>query len=160
MRLQIGIEIVRRRHGVEDEIEPAGVVRHGVGVSGDADLVRAQTLAIGDLAGRGSEQDDVGTHGMGDLHPHVTQATQADDTDLLPRTGTPVAQGRVGRDTGTEQGRDTGQILLGMPDAQDKGLLDDDRLRIAAIGVLAAEERTVVGTGKTVVAILLLAIVT
>ena len=54
-QLQIGIEAVRRRHGVEDEIEPAGVVRHGVGVSGDADLVRAQTLTIGDLAGGGSE---------------------------------------------------------------------------------------------------------
>ena len=61
---------------------------------------------------------------MGDLYPHVTQSTQADDTDLLPRTGTPVAQGRERRDTGTEQGRNARQILLRMPDAQEKLVKD------------------------------------
>ena len=54
-QLQIGIEVVRRRHGVEDEIELAGEARHGVRVGGDADLVRTQALAIGDLARRGGE---------------------------------------------------------------------------------------------------------
>ena len=102
----------------------------------------------------------MGTHGMGDLDPHVTQSAQTDDADLLPGAGAPVAQGRVGRDAGTEQGSDAGQIFLVMPDAQDKGLLDHDRLRIAAVGVLAAKERAVVGAGEAVVAILLLAVVT
>ena len=102
----------------------------------------------------------MGTHGMGDLDPHVTQSAQTDDADLLTGAGTPVTQGRVGRDAGTEQGSDAGQILLVMPDAQDKGFLDHDRLRIAAVGVLAAKERAVVGAREAVVAILLLAVVT
>ena len=79
---------------------------------------------------------------------------------FLPGPGAPVTQGRVGCDAGTEQGSDAGQILLVMPDAQDKGLLDHDRLRIAAVGVLAAKERPVVGAGEAVVAILFLAVVT
>ena len=54
-QLQIGIEVVRRRHGVEDEIELAGEARHIVRVGGNADLVRTQSLAIGDLARRGGE---------------------------------------------------------------------------------------------------------
>lgn len=49
-QLQIGIEVVRRRDGVEDEIELAGVARHIVGVGGDTDLIRTQALAVGDLA--------------------------------------------------------------------------------------------------------------
>ena len=57
------------------------------------------------------------------------------------------------------RGATLARSLLGMPDAQDKGFLDDDRLRIAAVGVLAAKERAVVGAGKAVVAILLLAFV-
>ena len=32
----------------------------------------------------------MGTHGMGDLDPHVTQSAQADDADLLPGACTPV----------------------------------------------------------------------
>ena len=58
------------------------------------------------------------------------------------------------------RGSHAGQVLLGMPDAQDEGFLDHDRLRIAAVGVLAAKERPVVGAGKAVVAILLLTVVT
>ena len=50
----------------------------------DAGLVRAQALAIGDLAGRGGEQDDMGAHGVGDFDPHVTDSAQADDADFSP----------------------------------------------------------------------------
>ena len=57
------------------------------------------------------------------------------------------------------RGATLARSILRMPDAQDKGFLDDDRLRIAAEGVLTAKEGAVVGAGKAVVAILLLAVV-
>ena len=44
-----------------------------------------------------------------------------------------------------------------MADMQHEGFLDDDGLRVAAVGVFAAEQRAVVGTGEAVVAVLLLA---
>lgn len=46
-----------------------------------------------------------------------------------------------------------------MANAQDEGLLDDDALRVAAISVLAAQQRSVVGAGEAIVAILFLALV-
>jgi hypothetical protein len=100
----------------------------------------------------------VGAECVRDLDPHVAESSETDDADLLARSGAPMAQRRVGRDPGAEEGGDTRQILLVVLDVQDKGLLDDDRSRIAAEGILAAEHRTVVRSGETVFAVLLFAL--
>ena len=47
---EIGIEVVRRGHGVEDEIEPAAVALHLLRVPGDDHLVGAKPPRILRLA--------------------------------------------------------------------------------------------------------------
>ncbi|EXI73854.1 MAG: hypothetical protein AW07_01990 [Candidatus Accumulibacter sp. SK-11] len=92
---------------------------------------------------------------MRDLDPHVAESSETDDADRPASSGTPMAQRGVGCDAGAEEGGDARQILLVVPDVQDKGLLDDDRPRIAAEGIFAAEHRTVVGSGETAFTVLL-----
>ena len=150
---------MRRGDGVQDEVELVGMGRHLFRVGGDAHLVGAQPLAVRYLAGGGGEQHHMGAHRMRDLDAHVAEAAEPDDPDLLAGPRTPVAQRRVGGDAGAQQRGDAGQVLLVMFYAQDKGFLDDDALRITAVGIFAAEHRAVVGPGKTVLAILLHALV-
>src|SRR5690606_20143838 len=89
------------------------------------------------------------------LHRHVTQAAEADDADFLPRTDTPVAQGGVGGDAGTQQRCHRRQVFL-VADMQHELLTHYYVVRVAAVGVLAAAEGVaVVGADKAVVAVLL-----
>ncbi|EXI66032.1 MAG: hypothetical protein AW08_02771 [Candidatus Accumulibacter adjunctus] len=126
-QLQIGVELVRCGHGIQDEIELVGQRSHLFAAAGDAYRVGTEAFAVGDLARRGGEQDDVGAHRVRDPDAHVAESAEPDDAHLAPRSDAPVAQWRVGRDAGAEEGGDACQILLVVPDAQDKGLLDDDR---------------------------------
>ena len=70
---------------------------------------------------------------MGQLHPHVAQAAQADHADLLARAHLPLPQRRVGGDAGAQQGRDRRQVrLVGHP--QHEAFVDHDPAGIAAVG--------------------------
>ena len=44
---------------VDDEVEGAGVLLHGIGIFGDDDLIGAEPFANGDLAFRGGEEGDL-----------------------------------------------------------------------------------------------------
>lgn len=158
-QLEVGIQLMRGGDRVQDEVELAGMAGQLRGVCGNAHLVRPEAQAVGDLGGRGGEQHDVCAHRVSQFDAHVAEAAEADDTNLLAGSGTPVTQRGIGGDAGTEQGRHTGEILLGMVNAQDERPLDDKGLRVAAVGVLAPVKRPVVGAGKAIVAILLLALV-
>jgi hypothetical protein len=134
-----------------------GLGSHLFGTGGNAYHIGAKLLAVGDLARRGGEQDDVGSHRVRDLDPHVAKSSETDDADLLARSGAPMAQRRVGRDAGAEEGRDTRQILFVVPDMQNKRLLDDDGLRITPVGILTPKHRTVVSSRESTLAVLLFA---
>ena len=152
-----GIEVVRRRDRVEDEVEAVRVRAPSAPRSVEMhDLVRAQAHGIVDLARRGGEQHDVRAHRVRDLHAHVAEPAEADDADRLARADVPVAQRRVGRDAGAQQRRDGRELLLVVADPAARTIpVDHDRLRIAAVGVLAAEGRAVVGADEAVLAVLL-----
>ena len=77
---------------VEDEVEPACLTGQLVRVGGNAHLVRAESQSVGYLGWRGGEQHDMGTHRVGQLDAHVTEAAKTDDADLLARPGVPVTQ--------------------------------------------------------------------
>lgn len=49
------------------------------------------------------------TEGSGELHPHVSQSTETDDTDLLTLGDALTAHRGVGGDPGAEKWRDPGQ---------------------------------------------------
>ena len=90
----------------------------------------------------------MGAEGAGELHAHVAEATEADDADLLPGADLPMAQRRVGGDTGAEQRGGGGQVEPG-GDAQGEGLVDHDVRGVAPEGVPAEVlVRAVVGEGR------------
>ena len=86
--------------------------------------------------------------GAGELDPHVPQAAETDHADLLPLDVAPAAHRRVGGDPGAEQRRDPGELQVG-GNAQHEALVDDDALRVAAVGDRrrAVLVRGVVGEG-------------
>jgi hypothetical protein len=73
---EVGVEVVRSRDGVEDEVEAVDVLLHGIGVLRYHDLVGAEAQAVLGLARGGGEQHHVGTHGMGQLHGNVPEAAE------------------------------------------------------------------------------------
>jgi len=81
---------------------------------------------------------------VGDLDGHVPEPAEADDGDLLAGTSTPVVQGRVRGDAGTQQrGRDVEAEAV--EDAKDEAFGDDDVGGVAALGELAVLAGDAVG---------------
>ena len=152
---RVGIEIVRIRHGVEDQLELAAHRLHLRLVGADDHPVRAQAPGVGLLAGGTAEQRDLGPQGLGQLQGHVPQPAQADHSHLAARTHFPVAQGRPGGDAGTQQRRRTGQVQPA-GHLQHEFLAHHDLFRIAALGGAAIHAvDAVVGVGGTALAVLL-----
>ena len=123
-----GIEIVRRRHGVEDEVEAFDVGRHLVVVARHHHIIGAQRSGRITLGFRGGKGHHVGPHGMGQLDPHMPQAADADHADFFTRPDVPVAQRRVCRDPSAQQRRDGGQLRFGMGYPQHVAFIDHDLL--------------------------------
>ena len=61
---RVGVEVVRRGHRVEDQVEADRVLQHRVGILRDDALVGAEALRVVRLAGRGGEQDRVRAEGV------------------------------------------------------------------------------------------------
>src|SRR5690606_40596595 len=70
---------------------------------------------------------------------------------------TTLFRSRVGGDAGAQQRRHGGELGFVMADLQHVLGIDHDLVGVAAVGVLAAEQRAVVGAGEAVLAVLLLA---
>ena len=132
-KVQVGVDVVRRGDGVEDEVEGARLRGHLGLVGGHDDLVSAEPLPVSDLALGGREEDNVGAEGFGKLHGHVTQAAEPDDADFLPGTDLPASKGGIGRDSCAQEGRRRRQVEIG-GHAQHKILRDNDALGVAAEG--------------------------
>ena len=59
-----------------------------------------------------SEEDDVRTQCVRELHTHVAESPQADDAHFLALTDAPVSHGRVCGDPGAQEGRGPGEIKV------------------------------------------------
>src|SRR6476620_245749 len=70
---------------------------------------------------------------MGKLHRHMAKSAETDHANLLACGDAPMTHGGVGRDTGTEERRGSGEIEI-RRDAQDETLIDDDAVGIAPVG--------------------------
>ena len=152
---QKGVQIVRRRHGVEDEIEAAGMRGHFVRVFGHHNFLGPQPQRVVALAGRCGEQHHVRAHRGGNFHAHVAKAAQTHDADLVARADIPLAQGRIGRDAGTQQRRHGSQLGRIMRDTQHERFAHHDVAGVATVRVgPGALLRTVVSAGEAVLAVL------
>src|ERR1700722_8121256 len=70
---------------------------------------------------------------MGKLHPHVTKAAEAHDTNFLARPNLPVPKWRVGGNSCAKERRGGCQIRL-RRNLQHEGLIHHDAVGISAEG--------------------------
>lgn len=70
---------------------------------------------------------------MGDLHTHVAEATETDDTHFFAWADIRSLQRGVGGDAGAEERRSASEIEIGR-DAEDETLINHDAVGIAAVG--------------------------
>src|SRR5271163_1883323 len=85
---------------------------------------------------------------MRKFHAHVAQSAKTDHANLLIFGDTPVPHRRVSSDSGAEQGSNSGKTEV-RGNAQDKPLVDDDAVGVAAIGDASQMlVREVVGQGE------------
>ena len=145
---------------VEDQVEPAAVVAEEVLVGGRQDPRRAEGEGVLLLAQRAGEDGDLGAHRRGDLDAHVAEPAEAEDRHALGAAGdllagAPAAQRGVGGDAGAQQ---RGGLVEGdlVRDPQHEALVDDDLLRVAALGDGAVDVLRVVGADVALEAVLLL----
>ncbi len=154
-QIKENIQIMRRGNRVQDKVETISLGRHGVRVFRQNHLVGPQAQSVVSLVGRRGEQHHMGAKGMRKLQRHMPQAAQPHDADLLALADLPTPQRRIGGDARAQQGRDRRQIQL-WRDTQSVGLIDDDIIRVSAIGRLAVFIPAVVRQHQMVLAILLL----
>src|SRR5436305_13140231 len=96
--------------GVENKVEGAGVVSHGLGIRGENHFVSAEAQRVVGFFGRSGELNYMGAKGTSKLQSHVTEAAETDDSHLAGFADLPVAQRRIRGDAGAEQGRRCGKI--------------------------------------------------
>src|SRR5205823_11684735 len=126
-------DVVIGGHGVEDEIEAAGVLLHLISIAGENDLVGAQTQRVFFFARRGSEDDNVRSERVSKFYRHVPESAKTDHANFLALRDAPVMHRRVGRDPGTEQRRSSGEVEVGW-DAQNEMFVDNDAARVPTVG--------------------------
>jgi len=90
----------------------------------------------------------VGSERVGKLHAHVAESTETDNADFLALGDIPVAQRRVCGDSGAKQRSGSGKVEV-RGNAEDKALVNDDAIGVAAIGDTSQVlVRKVVGEGR------------
>src|ERR1700744_5934949 len=92
-QVEIRIDVVVRRDGVEDEVKTESMPGHFVGVGSDDNYTPATTQRVFFLIGRGCEENGVGAESVGEFHSHVAQPTKPNDADFLPLGDTPMMHG-------------------------------------------------------------------
>src|ERR1700722_1180177 len=88
----------------------------------------------------------------GQFDPHMTQAADADNTDLAPGANLPVPQRRPYADSRTKkERRHGGQALFRKVQFKDKLFANDDGTAVATLGVFPGDAvRSIVGPGCAV----------
>ncbi len=85
------------------------------------------------LLGRSREDHNVASERVRKLHAHVAQSAETDHANFLAFGDAPVAHRRVRCDSGAKQRSGSGEIQV-RGNAQDKPLVDDDAVGVAAVG--------------------------
>jgi hypothetical protein len=92
--------------------------------------------------------------GSGEFDPHMTQAADADNTDLAPGANLPVPQRRPHGDSRTKERRDGGQAVFREVEFEDKPFANDDGFAVATLGVIPGDAvRSVVGPCSAVLTV-------
>src|SRR5579872_2769372 len=73
---------------------------------------------------------------MGKFHAHVAQPAETDDANFLAISDTRAMQRRVGCNSGAEKRRNSGRFQV-RGNAQNESLIDDDALRVTAVGYVS-----------------------
>ena len=111
---KIGVNIVSCGHCVDDEVQRPGCSRHTLLVSRHHKMVSTNVPGSSFLVGRGGHCGDSVAHGLGQLDPHLSQATNTNDAN----TETTLPSTKLGErgehsDASTEHRSSTGQGISG-----------------------------------------------
>src|SRR5438477_4734993 len=131
--IDVGIDVVIRGDGVENEIEAGGMLLHLVRVARENNFIGAEPERVLRLGRRSGENDNVRSKRVSKLHGHVTQSTETDHANFLAPGHVPVMHWRVRRDSGAKQRRGACGIKIGR-DAQYEMFIDNDAFGVATIG--------------------------
>lgn len=103
---QVGIEIeaLGGVGGVDNEVEGHLVRDVPILVLSSDETIGAHGLGVGLLGVRAGDDPDFGTEGLGEEDAKVTDATKADNTNLLARTAAVADEWRVGGQAGAKHG--------------------------------------------------------
>ena len=149
---EVGVDVVLRGHGVENEMETVEMFLHLVFVFGIDDFIRAEPQGIFDFVRRGGEDHHVRAESLRQFHAHVTQSAESHHADFLAFADFVVAQRRISGDASAKQRGGGGEIQI-LRDVQHKGFIHDDAVGVAAVGHAAAVfVRGIVGEGRAVLA--------
>lgn len=153
--VEVRVQIVLHRNGVEQEIEVTGRGFHLLGVGRHDHMIGALTPTFFGLARRAGEQRHFSAHGLGELDAHVAEAAHAENPDLVTGFDAVVLERRVGGDAGAENRCGTGQRQT-FRDPHNKMFADHDAVGITAHGIAAVDPiRGGVSHGRAFEAILL-----
>ena len=131
--VDIGVDVMFRGNGIENEVEGSGVLDHLVRISGDDDFVSAEAEGVLLLVWRSGEDNNMRTESAGELYGHVAEAAEPNYPNFLAFSDTPMAKGRVSGDACAEEGRGTGKIEI-CRDTESKTLVNDNVFGISTVG--------------------------
>ena len=143
-QLEIAVDLVADRDGVEDEVEAR---RRRRICSGSVEMMTSSAPSLrasSPLLGRGGDHGDVRAHRRAELDAHVAKPAEADDRHLGAGADAILAERRVGRDPGAQQGRDAARVHA-VGHLADEMVAHDDMVGVAALG-----DRAVVIVGAVV----------
>ena len=118
-------------HGAQDQVEgPPQGLEHAL-LAGRVEVVGAEAAGVGLLGAAVGDDGDVGAHGLGDLHAHVSEAAHAEDGHARAGAHVVVLEGRVCGDAGTQEGRAGGEVE-GFRHVQGEVLAHGEAARVSA----------------------------
>ncbi|CAI8970677.1 hypothetical protein EMIT0P294_50214 [Pseudomonas sp. IT-P294] len=153
--IEVGVEVVLHRNGVQQEVEVPGSGFHLFGIGGHDHMVGALATTFFSLARRAGEQRHFRAHCLGKLDAHVAEAAHAENPDLIARFHAVMLERRVGSDAGAKDRRGAGQVEF-FRDSHHEVFADHDAVGVTAHGVAAIDPvRGGISHGRTFEAVLL-----
>src|SRR5437870_2746750 len=129
---QLLVQIVRRAHRIHEEVERAFEGFERARFPGGDESLGAQPSGVFLFVARSAEHSDLGTHGSGEFHRHVAQATQAHDGYTVASLAPELPQRGIRGDARAQERRGSRRVQS-FGDAEHVTLIDHHVRRIPAV---------------------------
>ena len=152
---KVGVVVVVGGDGVEDEVEPLGVLRECRGIVGGDEVIGTEAKGVVLFICGVGNYGDFGSHRVGEFDSHVTKTAEANDTDFHARADLPMSERGISRDSGAEE-RGGGFERDSSRNGDNVVLVDSDLGGVSAVSWgFTVSLITVIGSGHSAIAVLL-----